>query len=546
MSRETLVLPLRDVPRAALVWRISAEWIAVASLTLVAILLRAQELHDIPRYADEVNEILPAFDIVRGRDFPLVSGPKHIGAFFDYMLAGAMLGFGRSPELPRTVVLVSGVATVVLAYGYARSLGGHLAGFVAATLLTVSAPHVLLSSRVAWSSSLTPLLVVGAAWSLDRALVARHPRGLLVAGLLAGLALQAHPSVVSVLPGLLLVAVARGWQLLRRPEPYLAAGCFLIGCANVLIYNWLSGGGGARSVAREYPGEAVGLWGFAANALLPWRGLSLTLASAVDPTRAATVLDPFVLLVAAVSTVGLVYVARRSSVLPLAVVVGALLTLPALHDELDPLLKARYIMPLVPLVFVAVGVLFGDILDRSSSTLAQASRRIAVLGVWTVLVSGMLLSLFRFEAAMTAANCTNAPQRSFVAELERQETPGEWILLDEGVVRSAERVGYLTILELSGARVGEARLQRGGVWDQLAERASFLTAVNDGKAMAVFERQGLPLLPQAVLQEHPAQLQPDADGRRADGGIGLYRVTATGATLLAHDADPGCGTLQVN
>jgi hypothetical protein len=29
-------------------------------------------------------------------------------------------------------------------------------------------------------------------------------------------------------------------------------------------------------------------------------------------------------------------------------------------------------------------------------------------------------------------------------------------------------------------------------------------------------------------------------------GIGLYRVTADGAILLAHDAEPGCANLLTN
>ena len=59
-------------------------------VAVLTVLLRVQYLSDIPRYADEINEITPAFDIVRGTSFPLVSGPKHLGALFDYVLAGAM------------------------------------------------------------------------------------------------------------------------------------------------------------------------------------------------------------------------------------------------------------------------------------------------------------------------------------------------------------------------------------------------------------------------------------------------------------------------
>jgi hypothetical protein len=208
-----------------------------------------------------------------------------------------------------------------------------------------------------------------------------------------------------------------------------------------------------------------------------------------------------------------------------------LLVLPLLHDDFEPLLKARYVMPLVPLTFVAVGILGTD-----AATRLRAGRW-PVLLVWLAMVSGMLVSLLRFEAAVLAADCTNAPQRAFVDAIGQRRLPDEWVLLDEGSVRSAERVGYLTLLELTRARVGEARLLRKGIWAELGERSSFLTAVDDGKAAMVFEKQGLPLQVSADL---------DDDDLQQGSGIGLYRVTSTGATLLYHDASPGCGKLRTN
>ena len=188
-------------------------------LALLTVFLRVQHLTDIPRYTDEINEITPAFDIVRGTSLPLVSGPKHLGSFFDFILAGAMLVFGRSPDLPRVVILVAGLATVLLTFGYARTLGGRWAGLIATGLLAVSAPHVLLSSRVAWSASLTPLLGIGAAWTLDLAVSRDRPWLLLVAGLMGGLALQAHPSFVTLLTEFALYAILRARPFVRRPQP---------------------------------------------------------------------------------------------------------------------------------------------------------------------------------------------------------------------------------------------------------------------------------------------------------------------------------------
>jgi 4-amino-4-deoxy-L-arabinose transferase-like glycosyltransferase len=515
--------------------------VLAVGVALVAVFLRAQYLTDIPRYTDEINEITPAFDIVRGTSFPLVSGPKHLGSFFDFVLAGALLVFGRSPDLPRIVVLVAGLATVLLTYGYARTLGGRWAGLIAAGLLAVSAPHILLSSRVAWSASLAPLLGIGAAWSLELAVWRHRPWLLLVAGLCAGLALQAHPSFVALLPGFALYVFLRARPFLRKPQPYLAGLLFLAACANVVIYNWQSSGGGARSVTQEYPGEGLGAGVYIENLGAPLQGLMLTLASTIDPTTAPTVGDPFPLFVAGMGLVALLSLARSTSALPLLVTLSAVLLLPFVHDDFTPLLKARYIMPLIPLVYVAVAVLLAG-LGASRGYLP----RLVSLSVLLLMVGRMLTSLTQFQAEMIANDCTNVPQRSFVAELNRQTRPGEWILLDEGVLPSAERLGYVTLLELSSKRVGETRLERQGVWKELRERPSFLTAVSDGKANQVFEKQGMPLLPQTVTPTHPASRAPDANGRVPMQGIGLYRVTTEGATLLAHDAEPGCADLRTN
>ena len=502
---------------------------------------RIQHLADIPRYADEINEILPAFDIARGTRFPLMSGPKHIGAFWDYILAGAMLVFGRSPDLPRLLIMVAGLGTVALTFGYARSLGGKWAGLLAAGLLAVSAPHVLLSSRVAWSVCLTPLLGMGAAWALEHAISKQKPWFLLVTGLLAGLALQAHPSFVAVIPGLAVYLLWRGWHFLRGPQIYLAGLVFVAAFSNVLIYNIQSGIGGIRSVNEQYPDKELGTFAYLDTVLAPWRGLLLTLSSTVDPTREPSVVSPFVLIVGLVALAGLAYLAWRKSSLPALVVVLAMLLLPLVHDDFTPLLKARYIMPLVPLIFVAISVLLVHVIMRFGSW-----PRVLAVGMTAVLLGGMQAQLMHFESVVLAADCTNDPQREMIGHLEQHLLPGEWILLDQGVLPSAERMGYLTLLELSSRKIGEGSFGRNKIWDELEDRPSFLTLVSDGKAVQIFEKQKLPLLRQTVTPVHPALREPGPDGKRPPQGVGLYRVSPAGAQLLAHDPEPGCGALLTN
>ncbi|MCC7369540.1 MAG: glycosyltransferase family 39 protein [Chloroflexi bacterium] len=526
-------------------WTVLVATYAFPALLIAVAVLgfgnRVQYLTDLPRYTDEINEILPAFDIVRGTRFPLMSGPKHIGAFWDYLLAGGMLLFGRSPDLPRMMILAAGLATLAVTFGYARSLGGRWAGLLAMGLLAVSAPHVLLSSRVAWSVCLTPLLGLGAAWALDHAVRHQKPWFLLVTGLLAGLALQAHPSFAAVIPGLAVYLLWRGWRFLKGPQIYLAGLLFVAAFSNVLIYNIQSGIGGVRSVNAQYPDKELGSLAYLDTMFAPWRGLLLTLSSAIDPTREASALTPFVLFVGALTATALAYLTWKRTALPALVTVLAMLLLPFVHDDFAPILKSRYIMPLVPLAFVAIAVLLVQGIGQF-----RGWPRVVGAATGLVLMAGMQTQLMHFESVALAADCSNDPQREMIGHLEAQMYPNEWILLDQGSLPSAERMGYLTLLELSRRKIGEGSFGRGKIWDELSDRDSFLTLVSDGKATQLFEKQRLPLLPQTVAAVHPALRQPGSDGALPPQGIGLYRVTRDGAQLLAHDSEPGCGALLLN
>jgi hypothetical protein len=151
----------------------------------------------------------------------------------------------------------------------------------------------------------------------------------------------------------------------------------------------------------------------------PLHGLLLSLSSGIDPTRLSSVFEPFVLFVGGLSVVALILVARRVSMLPLLVVLSALLFLPLVHDDFDPPLKSRYLMPLLPLIDVVIAV--------SLIRLAFARSvwpRIAAASLALTMLVGSLASLRQFESAMIAHDCTNRPQRAFIAELERQSRRG--------------------------------------------------------------------------------------------------------------------------
>src|SRR5262249_33916848 len=152
-----------------------------------------------------------------------------------------------------------------------------------------------------------PLLIVGAAWALDAAVSSRRSALLPVAGLLTGLAFQAHPSVLALLPGMALFVLVRGRRLIRRPELYVGSVLFVLACANILIYTSQNGFRTVRSVNQEYPGQVFGPATYVENLPAAIRGLMLLVASAVDSVRNPPLTDPFVLFAVATGLVALVY-----------------------------------------------------------------------------------------------------------------------------------------------------------------------------------------------------------------------------------------------
>lgn len=518
-----------------------SEAATLFGIVLFAWFLRMRYLADIPRYTDEVNEVQAAISIAHGTARPLVSGTKHIGALFDYLLAGGILLLGRYPDLPRQLALLVGLLTVPLTYGYARHLGGRVPAAIAAVLLAVSTPHILLSSRVAWSASLTPPLFVAGAWAVEKSVASNRSGPLVLAALLFGMAFQAHPAVAAMLPGIAVFALLRNWRLLLRPRSYLAVPSFALGCFNVLLYNYQSGSGTSGSVEREYPNRVFGPTVYFQQLAAPLDGLIRALGSAFEPLWPPTPMHVFALAVGLICLWSLVYCARHSSSLPLLVTVSALLLLPLANNDFSPLLKARYIMPLVPLVLVATGIALVGVMNTSPFQKDIGGRQLVVFAIVGAFGAGSLFSLTQFESQAIAHDCTNAPQRAFVQELVRDLAPGEWILLDNSVVQPSERMAYLGLLEWSSARVGEVQLRRGGLRKELETRASFVTAVADVSARRLFTDEGYKLLPDDVPPKiiGPSRdISPDSALRN---GIGLYRVTSAGARLLAYNPKPGCG-----
>ena len=114
------------IRKAGQIARLTAATFPVLTLRIghIAVAVRAQHLTDIPRYTDEIDEILPAFDIVRARSsLDWVARLPDLVAIGDRLTAGAVTalfwatGSGRAglaPTVQAPATLLSGRTRQVL------------------------------------------------------------------------------------------------------------------------------------------------------------------------------------------------------------------------------------------------------------------------------------------------------------------------------------------------------------------------------------------------------------------------------------------------
>ena len=384
-------------------------------VTLLAALVRVRALQLVPTLTDETDDMQYALRIVQGGFWPAVSHNTYTGPLHHYVLAvGLWLG-GAAPW-PRWWSLILGALTVGLTYLLGVSLadqgpktkdegqttkdrgrktedqggragGAHrllpsayrlpssvlrppsslvLAGLVAAALMAVSFEPVVVNSHIAWSNATTPFWTTLALLVLSEAVRRDRPALLIAAGALAGLAVQTHPTAAIYLLGgaLWLVVTRPSW--LRVRWTWLAVLVALLAVSNLIGYNLVTGGGSVEQVARrDYaftsgvtPGEyATNVRGFLGLAyqLVGSTFLSTLSAQAGPPALRS----PLVVACALVALVGLGYAAWRRVSLPLLVWLTALVLLPIANRAYDSHIAARYLAPLLPLTFAAVGVWLG-------------------------------------------------------------------------------------------------------------------------------------------------------------------------------------------
>jgi 4-amino-4-deoxy-L-arabinose transferase-like glycosyltransferase len=366
-----IVAPSRTLP---IPWvRIGVRLGLIADIGLagglvgLALAVRWPDLLLSPAFPPMRLPILQALELANGQALPLADQAPYLGPLFIYLLVGVYKLFGPSLETTQAVPRLLGGLTVLPTYLLGRELGGRVAGLVAAALLVTSPAHTVITSHVAWVHSLTPLLAVTTLWLLARASRRSAGPALAGAGLCAGLALQSHPTVAPLLGG---AVVAFLWQRkawLRTRWAALALALAVLGYSPLLINTVLTRfvvvadiqGKQARYLDAEVdPGEDPN-HGFYANnlQLLGFSLLRLTAGELEDGRAPAEfVQDPRVLAYPIIGLAGLAWAAGRGRPILLLALLPAIFLPPLFNGQYKPILAGRYLMPLVPVLFVGVGL----------------------------------------------------------------------------------------------------------------------------------------------------------------------------------------------
>jgi 4-amino-4-deoxy-L-arabinose transferase-like glycosyltransferase len=403
-----------------------AELALAALLFGVALLLRYPNFMTIPPLTDEFKEVGWAMGMLEKHRWTLVAVDAYDGPLFAYLLAFLFRVLGYNMYLPRAFVLVVGSLTVVTTFFLAKELarGDRRVGLIAASLLAVNAHHILFNSHVAWSNDTTPFFATLAILAYLHATRRNHPRLLIVAGLLYGLAVQTHPSALALaLPFLLDFSLARSTRAwLTSVTPYLAGATALAAYSPVLYYNLSSGFRSFQSANEAaYAFEHTPTLQKSLTHIAPL--LSAIMSVALGTFR-ATYWDSVtggLSLIAfwVVTLIALIWWARHGERFPLiAVSVGALFL--AVFNRFYTIPDSgRYFQFLLPLIFAT----WAQVGFRACEWAGNQSRavklgRLGLLIAWVVLLATPLLALRDYYADANASDRNNVAMLAIVEAVQ--------------------------------------------------------------------------------------------------------------------------------
>jgi glucose/arabinose dehydrogenase/4-amino-4-deoxy-L-arabinose transferase-like glycosyltransferase len=462
------------IRRVAMSGSLVVDVIVVGALVAGAFLMRLAYLWEIPRFTDEVEEVIKGLAIARGEILPLINQDPYIGALWNYVIAALFLVTGPSMYSPRLLVAALGALTVVPTYLLGRDLGGRIAGVVGAVLLAASPVHIAINSHIAWSNCITPLFVTIGLWLLYRAVARDRPRLLVGVGVSFGLAAQTHPIALFLVPGLSAYLLYHRPAWLRGPWPYVAALAATACVANLIAFNLLNRAEAAAAIAAvqsDYAAnESLSIFSYLQRLNLFLRLMSDSAGGVLSENQplVGPMGSPVVLGMSLLAILGLELTSRRNGALPLVIVLSLLFTLPLVNGRFESSMpKARYVSPVLPLLYVSMGVVAAYVFEsaRTRTTGLRAHLRaagFALIGIGLVASATLMpaLNLVAYYRGAIARDHTNAALFDAVESVEIVRGADDVVFVDRALQFSYTLGGgrLLAQFQLAGA-VGEWQTQ---------------------------------------------------------------------------------------
>ncbi|MFN8475996.1 MAG: glycosyltransferase family 39 protein [Anaerolineae bacterium] len=411
---------------------------------LLAFAVRWPNLYLIPRTTDETGDINWVLPIVRGETFPLTHNDAYNGIVYPYSMALLFKVFGVNPWIPRGMMAVAGALLAALvawvAWSMARRIEkeetpGIAVGALSAGLLAVTSfSLVTVNSRIGWSNGLTPLFTTAAIYLTVAAILDGRAWLLVGAGAVWGLALQTHPSTIALLPGVIVWALlqpqARAW--LRTRWIWITLGAFLLAYSNMIWVNVIRRGVSVEegSNPKNAYGLADGVGDYASRFAQLWTQLGRMMAGSyvpVDDRSAPFLLTPLVPVYIVLAVAALAWAAFRrvTAILPAAALSMAVV-IAAISHSFESLYDTRYIAPILPLAYIAMGLALGHAWNRW-----RAGGRVVVALVAAAMILAPLGALAVFYGDSQARGLTNAPFFAIAEAARNEAAQGALIVVDK-------------------------------------------------------------------------------------------------------------------
>lgn len=382
-------------------------WPWLMLIILLAAAIRLPNWETIPAAFDEVEQTSYAYRIATGQIRPLTGNDAYTGPLYVYLVAGLIKLGATHPLVGRWVVLVAGVLTVPLVYGWVLALGRRRStALIAALFVALNPDLIYVNSHSGGTTLLLPFLTTLFLLCLTLATSHDSVLWLVLAGVAAGLAIQSNLVAAFAVAGGLLwflwqtrgkARLGRRWPL----WPILLGVVALITFSPVIIYNVANELGSVAALeTKPYIWEHNPTVTTTANNVRRfWLQLGRQTSGVLSGDEEFDSLLGVPLLYLALMAGGLVYTTRRVSTQPLLVILPFALLMPVISSHYGFGVIGRYTLLLVPVWGAVIAFLLSAAIDCARD-MPRGRRRILSIGLLAVMASILIIypviSLFRY------------------------------------------------------------------------------------------------------------------------------------------------------